>query len=90
MIATEWFVLRKCLLALGQESGKIRWRVERRRPCSLGFDFMVAVVKSRGGSSPHEVMCACTGLARNPVKPGGDWQMWQHLVTGYQAHGGRD
>ena len=44
----------------------------RRRPCSLGFDFMAAVVKSRGGSSPHEVMCACTGWTRNPVKPGGD------------------
>ena len=28
VIATEWFVLRKRLLALGQESGKIRWRVE--------------------------------------------------------------
>ena len=62
----------------------------RRRPCSLGYDFMAAVVMSRGGSSPQEVMCACTGLARNPVKPGGDCQMWQHLVTGDQAHGGRD
>ena len=57
---------------LGQESGITRWRVDRRRPCSLGFDFMAAVVKSRGCSSPHEVLSRSTGWTRNPVKSGGD------------------
>ena len=45
---------------------------------------MAAVVKSRGGSSPHEVLCVvCTGLARNPVKPGGDCRcgnIWSPVI----------
>ena len=57
---------------------------QRRRPCSLGFDFMAAVVKSRGGSSPHKVLCVvCTGLARNPVKSGGDCRcgsIWSPVI----------
>ena len=50
-------VVKMCVLAWGQESGKIRWRVEGVVLARWRHESMAAGIRRCGGSSPHEVLC---------------------------------
>ena len=83
VIETEWLVLWICLLALGQESGQIRWRVEGGVLARWGMTSWRQLSCPVVVRVPTKCCVECTGLARNPVKPGGDCRcgsIWSPVI----------